>query len=131
MPENSLDDLPEPVPPPMTAGQKKFLAALGGALLLMLATGGWYLYDIGAFSSRPNFDRTWAYCSSGDRCTAVLAPCQSWVAINDKNLDEARAYYNHMIAIVEGSPEMKCATAPHSTVQPKAFCLSGLCMIEE
>jgi len=131
MPENSPDDLPEPSSAPMPPSQKKFMAALGGTLLLMLAVGGWYLFDIGAFSKRPHYDRTWAYCESGDRCTAIPAPCQSWVAINNKNLDQARAYYDHMVSLVEQSPEMQCATAPHSPAQPKAYCLSGLCMIEE
>ncbi|MCK5274495.1 MAG: hypothetical protein KAR37_07605, partial [Alphaproteobacteria bacterium] len=86
MSEDDLIDPSEPAPPPMTAGQKKFLAVLGAALAAMLAIGIWYLYDVGAFSSRPSFDRTWAYCESGERCTAIRAPGESWVSINNKHL---------------------------------------------
>ena len=131
MSEDNLIDPPEPAPPPMTAGQKKFLAVLGAALAAMLAIGAWYLYDVGAFSSRPSFDRTWAYCESGDRCTAIRAPCESWVAINDKHLDDARAYYDHMITLVEDSPQMECASNPQGDIQPKAYCLSGLCALAQ
>lgn len=115
-------------PQPMTAGQKKFLAATGLVMAALLAGGTWYLYDSGAFRSRPAFDQTWAYCESGDRCVAIRAPCESWVAVADKHLDDARAYYDHMIALVENSPQMECASAPHSDIQPKAYCLSGLCI---
>ena len=131
MSEGNLIDPPEPAPPPMTAGQKKFLAVLGAALAAMLLIGAWYLYDIGAFSERPRYDQTWAYCDSGDRCTAIRAPCDSWIAISDKHLDEATAYYDHMIALVEESPQMECASSPQSDVQPKAYCLSGLCMLAQ
>jgi hypothetical protein len=130
MRENSLDDLPEPAPPSMTAGQKKFLAVLGGILLLMLAIGGWYLYELGAFSGRPHYDRTWAYCNSGDRCTAIPAPCDEWVAINNKNVDEASKYYDYTINLVEQSPQMECTNPPYSSMQPRAYCLSGLCTIK-
>lgn len=128
MTENDLTDPPEPPPPPMTAGQKKFLAVLGGALAVMLSIGVWYLYDIGAFGKRPNYDMNWAYCSAGDSCTAIRAPCETWVAVNDKHMDDARAYYDHMIALVEETPQMECATAPHDGVQPVAICMSGLCL---
>jgi len=128
MSEGNLLDPPEPVPPPMTAGQKKFLAVLGAGLAVMLAAGAWYLYDIGAFSSRPAYDATWAYCESGEKCTAIRAPCDSWVAIANKHLDDARAYYDHMIALVDESPQMECASSPQSDIQPKAYCLSGLCV---
>jgi hypothetical protein len=131
MPEDNLIDPLDPAPPPMTAGQKKFLGVLGAALAAMLAIGTWYLYDVGAFSSRPSYDRTWAYCESGDRCTAIRAPCESWVAINDKHMGDARAYYDHMIALVEDSPQMECASSLQSDVQPKAYCLSGLCMVAQ
>ncbi len=131
MSEGNLTDPPEPAPPPMTAGQRKFLAVLGAALAAMLAIGAWYLYDIGAFSERPRYDQTWAYCDSGDRCAAVRAPCDSWVAISDKHLDDATAYYDHMIALVEESPQMECASSPQSDIQPKAYCLSGLCMLAQ
>lgn len=115
----------------MTAGQKKFLAVLGAALAGMLAIGTWYLYDIGAFSSRPGYDETWAYCESGDKCTAIRAPCDSWIAINNRHLGDASAYYDHMITLVEESSQMECATAPQSDIQPKAYCLSGLCMLAQ
>ena len=131
MSEGNLIDPPEPVPPPMTAGQKKFLVVLGGALAAMLLIGVWYLYDAGAFSKRPNFDRKWAYCDSGDSCTTIRAPCESWVAINDKHLGDARAYYDHMIALVEDSPDMECPAAPHSDIRPGAYCLSGLCLPQQ
>ncbi len=131
MSEDDPIDPSEPAPPPMTAGQKKFLAVLGAALAALLAIGIWYLYDVGAFSSRPSFDRTWAYCESGERCTAIRAPCESWVSINNKHLGDARAYYDHMIALVEDSPQMECASSPHSDIQPKAYCLSGLCALAQ
>jgi hypothetical protein len=115
-------------PQPMTAGQKKFLAAMAVLLLTLMAGGILYLYDIGAFSSRPAFKQEWAYCDPGDRCTAIPAPCDSWIAVADKHLEDARAYYDHMITLVENSPQMECATAPQSDIQPKAYCLSGLCM---
>ena len=128
MSEDSHIDPPEPAPPPMAAGQKKFLAALGGVLAVMLLIGAWYLYDIGAFSKRPNYDVKWAYCDPGDSCTAVRAPCESWVAINDRYLDDAQAYYDHMIAMVEESPQMECAAASGIGPPPRAVCLSGLCL---
>lgn len=124
--DNSIE--PYQPPQPMTAGQKKFLAVLGAALAIMLAAGTWYLYDIGAFSSRPSYDKNWANCEPSDRCIAIRAPCESWAAVNDKHLDEAKAYYDHMIALVEGSPQMECASNPQSDIQPKAYCLAGLCI---
>jgi hypothetical protein len=127
MSENDDFDRPNS-PAPLSPGQKRFLAGLGGILLLALVAGAWYLHDIGAFSSRPGYDRSWAYCDAGDSCTAIRAPCDSWVAINDKHLDEARTYYDHMIGLVEESPQMECASAPQGDIQPKAYCLSGLCM---
>ena len=115
-------------PQPMTAGQKKFLTAMGMALAALLVGGAWYLYDLGAFSSRPAYDQTWAFCEPGDRCVAIRAPCENWVAISEKHLDDAKAYYDHMIALVEESPQMECAPSAPSDIQPKAYCLSGLCM---
>lgn len=114
--------------PPMTAGQKKFLAVMGSALVVMLAVGAWYLYDNGAFNSRPSYKETWTRCEPDDSCTAIPAPCESWVAVSDKHLDEARAYYDHMIALVEDSPQMECASIPQGDTQPKGYCLSGLCI---
>jgi len=128
MSEGNLIDPPEPAPPPMTAGQKKFLVIMGAGLLVMLVAGAWYLYDIGAFSNRMAYDATWAYCESGEKCTAIRAPCDSWVAVANKHLDDARAYYDHMIALIEESPQMECASSPQSDIQPKAYCLSGLCI---
>ena len=119
---------PTPAIPP---GQKRFLIVLGAALVAMLVIGILYLYDLGAFSSRPGYDKTWAYCESGDRCTAIRAPCESWVAISDKNLDVAEAYYDHMIALVEESPQMECGSAPQSEVEPKAYCLAGVCALAQ
>jgi hypothetical protein len=121
---------PEPFerPQPMTAGQRKFLTVMAAVLAVILAGGSWYLYKSGAFGSRPAYDQTWAYCEPGDRCVAIRAPCESWVAIAEKNLEDAKAYYDHMIALVEDTPQMKCASAPHNDIQPKAYCLSGLCM---
>lgn len=118
----------EPAPPPLTAGQKKFLGVTGVLLAAMLAAGTWYLFRIGAFDDRPAYEQKWAYCDAGDRCTAIRAPCETWVAINNRYLDDARAYYDHMITLVEGSPQLECATAPHSDIQPRAYCLSGLCI---
>jgi hypothetical protein len=124
--DNNIDPL-KPLPP-MTAGQKKFLAVLGSALVLMLAAGTWHLYGIGAFNSRPSYDETWTYCEPDDKCIAIPAPCESWIAVSDKHLDEARAYYDRMIALVEDSPQMECASIPQGDIQPKAYCLSGLCI---
>jgi len=130
MSENNNVETASP-PPSMPSGQKKFLAVLGAALAAMLAIGVWYLYDLGAFSSRLSYDRTWAYCESGERCTAVRAPCDSWIAIGDKHLDDARAYYDHMISLVEESPQMECGSAPQGDIQPKAYCLSGICALAQ
>lgn len=115
----------------MTAGQKRFFAILGVALAALLSGGAWYLYESGAFSSRPAYDKTWAYCEAGDRCVAIRAPCETWVAVTERHLEDAKAYYDHMIALVEETPQMECASAPHSDIQPKAYCLSGLCMTAE
>ena len=128
MSENDPLDFPDAPPGPLTAGQKKFMAVAGGLMAILLAAGVWYLFDIGAFSERPAFQQKWAYCDAGDLCTAIRAPCETWVAVADKYLDDARAYYDHMIALVEETPQMECASAPQSDVQPKAYCLSGLCM---
>jgi hypothetical protein len=129
----SEDTGTEPVnpPPAIPAGQKKFLIVLGAALVAMLVIGVWYLYDFGAFSSRLSYDRTWAYCESGERCTAIRAPCDSWVAIGDKHLDDARVYYDHMITLVEESPQMECGSAPQGDIEPKAYCLSGICALAQ
>lgn len=112
----------------MTAGQKKFLAVMGAVLVLLLAIGAIYLYNIGAFSSRPSYNGTWANCESGDRCVAIRSPCDSWVAVNNKYLDDASAYYDHMITLVEDSPRISCAYSPQNDIQPTAYCLSGLCV---
>jgi hypothetical protein len=97
----------------------------------MLAIGILYLYDLGAFSTRPSYDKTWAFCESGDRCTAIRAPCDSWVAISNKKLDDAEAYYNHLITLVEDSSQMECGSAPQSDIEPKAYCLSGICALAQ
>jgi hypothetical protein len=125
--ENRFDDH-EPPPPPMTASQKKFLAAAGLLLAAGIALGAWYLYEIGAFSNRPTFSESWSFCDPGDRCTAIRGPCDAWLAINEKHLDDARAYYDHVIALVEESPQMECTAPVQSDIQPKAYCLSGLCV---
>ena len=46
-------------------------------------------------------------------------------------MGDARAYYDHMIALVEDSPQMECASSLQSDIQPKAYCLSGLCMVAQ
>jgi hypothetical protein len=117
--------------PPVTVAQRNFYIGLGAALAAMLASGIWYLYDIGAFSSRQSYDKTWAYCESGEKCIAIRAPCDSWVAIGETHLDDARAYYDHVIALVEDSPQMECASTPQGDIQPKAYCLSGLCIVAQ
>ena len=129
----SEDNSPEPVnrPPEIPPGQKRFLIVLGAALVAMLAIGILYLYDLGAFSTRPSYDKTWAYCESGDRCTAIRAPCDSWVAISNKKLDDAEAYYDHLITLVEESSQMECGSAPQSDIEPKAYCLSGICALAQ
>jgi len=129
----SEDNSPEPVsrPPAIPPGQKRFLIVLGAALVTMLAIGILYLYNLGAFSTRPSYDKTWAYCESGDRCTAIRAPCNSWVAISNKKLDDAEAYYNHLITLVEDSAQMECGSAPQSDIEPKAYCLSGICALAQ
>jgi len=129
----SEDNSPETVsrPPAIPPGQKKFLIVLGAALVAMLAIGILYLYDLGAFSTRPSYDKTWAYCESGDRCTAIRAPCDSWVAISNEKLDDAEAYYNHLITLVESSSQMECGSALQSDIEPKAYCLSGICALAQ
>jgi len=128
MPVDNTTDPLDPLPP-MPAGQKKFLAILGAVLLALLAAGVWYLYAEGAFSDRPAYDKTWAWCERGDTCTAVRAPCDSWVAINDNRREEAASYYNHMMTLIEESPQMECNSPPQGDVQPKAYCMSGICTL--
>lgn len=111
----------------MTPGQRRFAVALGLAMVLLVVGGGYYLFQSGAFRDRPQFDRRWEYCESGDRCIAVRAPCESWVSINEKHLDDARAYYGHMISVIENSSELACQSRPHGDRPPIGYCLSGLC----
>lgn len=97
--------------------------------MVALAIGAEYLYSMDAFGSRPRYDETWAKCESDDRCTAIRAPCETWVAVNDSYLDDASAYYDHTIKLVEDSPQIMCPYRPQSDIQPKAYCLSGQCII--
>lgn len=129
MTEQNLVDPHEPPPPPLTAGQKKFLSVLGGLLAVTLAAGAFYMYSIGAFSSPPrSFDETWGYCETGDKCIAIEAPCDTWVTINENNLNTAQAYYDHTIALIENSPALGCKNKPYSGARPEAMCLAGLCV---
>lgn len=131
MPEGNLYEPPEGPAPPLTSGQKKFMAVTGLLLAAAGIAGAAYLYLSGAFDNRPAFQQGWAYCDAGEGCTAIPAPCGSWIAVNNRSLSDARAYYDHMIELVESSPQMHCATAPHGAARPEAYCLSGLCMTRE
>ena len=129
MTEQNLIDPHEPLPPPLTAGQKKFLFVLGSLLAVTLVAGALYLYNIGAFTDPPrSFDETWAYCEAGDKCIAIEAPCNTWVTVNENNLSAAKAYYDHTIALIENSPTLECGNKPYAGPRPEAMCLVGLCV---
>lgn len=110
---------------------RKRMAVIVGAVATaaVLAFGGYRLYEaLDARGKRPTFSAEWQRCEAGDTCVAVAAPCQDWEAVNERYHDDAAAYYNHLMAVIESS-ELWCPSRSIPTMTPFAMCLSGQCAI--
>ncbi len=109
---------------------KKLLIAAAGLLAVAGGVGYFVLVGTGLLGGRPTFERKWDFCETGDSCVPVLGPCGRWSPVNEKYLDDATAYYDHLITVVE-TTELSCPWGPVPDFQPRAYCLSGFCTLAQ
>lgn len=109
----------------MKGGRVGWIAGGASALLLLVATVYFIAGLMAGEADRPLFSPEWELCDTGEVCVAVQAPCGEWQPVNEKYEEDAAAYYDHLIRVVES--EMVCMRVNMSTRKPQAFCVSGVC----
>lgn len=108
--------------------KQMFISIAAAIAVAGLVAGGYRLYEtLDTTGKRPTFDPEWQRCEPGDSCVVVAAPCEDWEPVNARYRDDAAAYYQHLMTLIE-TTELWCPSTGNPLLTPRAECVAERCV---